>query len=98
MLRSVGITPKGIGRMLLLEGILFGLVPILLCIPVNLLIIGLFLKINMIYVSEFLPHMPVLPVLAFAAAIIASVILAYMLGGRRLKQGSIVEILKDETV
>lgn len=98
MLRSVGITPKGIGRMLLLEGIFLGLVPILLSIPVNLLIIGLFLKINMIYFGEFLPHMPVLPIVSFAAVIIASVIIAYMLGGRRLKQGPIVEVLKDETV
>ncbi|WP_334076738.1 ABC transporter permease [Paenibacillus sanfengchensis] len=98
VLRSVGISPRGIGRMLLLEALLFGLIPILLSIPVTMLIIWSFLKINMVYLGEFLPHMPVLELVLFAALIIISVVLAYILGGRRLKQGTIVDVLKDETV
>lgn len=98
VLRSVGISPRGTGRMLLLEAILFGLIPILFSIPVTVLIIWLFLGINMIYFYEYLPHMPVTAITIFAVLIVLSVILAYLSGGRKLRQGSIVEILKDETV
>lgn len=98
VLRSVGISPRGTGRMLLLEAILFGLIPILFSIPVTVMIIWSLLGINMIYFYEYLPHMPVTAIAVFAVLIVLSVILAYLSGGRKLRQGSIVEILKDETV
>ncbi|MBE6081168.1 MAG: ABC transporter permease [Tissierellaceae bacterium] len=98
MLRSVGISSKGIKRMLLLEGILFGIIPIVLSIPLNVIVICVFLKINMIYLKEFLPFLPALPILIFGGVILLSVILAYAMGGRMLRKGDIVDILKDETV
>lgn len=98
VLRSVGISPRGIWRLLLLEALLFGLIPILFSIPVAVLIIWSFLKINMVYLSEYLPHMPLMAIVLFAVLIMASIMLAYILSGRRLKQRTIVDVLKDETV
>lgn len=98
MLRSVGISPGGIRRMLTLEALLFGLMPILLSIPLNVAIVGIFLKITMIYPIEFLPFLPVLPIAFFGAAILFSVLLAYAAGGKMLQKASIVDVLKDEAV
>ena len=98
MLQSVGISPKGIKRMLTLEAVLFGLLPILIGIPLNVVAIGLFLKINMIYPAEFLPFLPVLPVSAFGAAILLSIVLAYAMGRKRLQRGSIADVLKEDAV
>lgn len=97
MLRSVGMEPRGIDRMLRLEAILFGLIPILLSVPVTVPVVWVFLRSNLVYVREFIPHFPVLPIAAFAAGILLSIRLAYALGGRRLKRAPIVEALKDET-
>lgn len=98
VLRSVGLPPKGIRRMLTMEALFFGLIPILLSIPVNVIIIGLFLEINMIYISEFLPYMPLVPIIAFGAIILLSILLAYTIGGRKINRDAIVEVLKDEAV
>jgi putative ABC transport system permease protein len=98
MLRSIGIPPKGVRRMLILEAILLGLMPVLLGIPLNVLAAGVFLKINRIYLSEFLPFLPVLPILAFGAAILLSVVLAYVMGWRMLQRSSIVDVLKEDAV
>ncbi len=98
ILRSVGLQPKGIRRMLTMEALFFGLIPILLSIPVNILLIGLFLKIKMIYFSEFVPYMPILPIIIFGIVILLSILLAYTLGGKKISKTAIVEVLKDEAV
>lgn len=98
MLRSVGLSPKGMRSMLALEGLIFGLMPIVLSTPLNLAIVGLFLRINMIGIGEYLPSLPVLPVGAFAAAILLSVLGAYALGGKMLRRAAIVDVLKEEAV
>jgi putative ABC transport system permease protein len=98
ILRSVGLQPKGIRRMLTMEALFFGLIPILLSIPVNILLIGIFLKIKMIYFSEFLPYMPILPIIVFGIVILLSILLAYTLGGKKISKTAIVDVLKDEAV
>lgn len=98
ILRSVGLPPKGIRRMLTLEALFFGLIPILLSVPVNILLIGIFLKIKMIYFSEFVPYMPILPIIIFAIVIFLSILFAYTLGGKKISKTAIVDVLKDEAV
>jgi len=98
LLRSVGISPGGIKRILMFEALFFGLLPIVLSIPFNVLLIWVFLKMISIYISEFIPFMPVLPITAFGAMIMLSVLLAYSLGRRMLLKDNISDILKDDTV
>lgn len=96
MLRSVGLDPKGIKKMLTLEAVLFGLLPIALSIPLVGIIILAFLKINMIYLHEFLPFFPLLPICGFALLIVLSVMLAYRWGSKTLYRDGMVEVLKNE--
>jgi putative ABC transport system permease protein len=96
MLRSVGLSPQRVKRMLMLEALIFGLTPILLSLPLNAVFVGIFLHINLLNLSEFLPFMPVLPILSFAAAILLAVVLAYARGAKLLRKDTIVEVLKSE--
>ncbi|MNC00621.1 FtsX-like permease family protein [compost metagenome] len=98
MLQSVGISSKGIRRMLVLEGIILGLMPIVLSLPVNVVVVGAFLRVNMTRISEFLPFLPILPLSAFGAAILLAVLTAYRLGGSMLRKASIADTLRDDTV
>lgn len=98
MLQSVGISSAGIRKMLVLEAFILGLMPIAWSIPVNVVTVVGFLHMNMIRVSEYLPFIPVLPLGAFGAAILLSVLAAYRLGGRILRSPSVADMLRDETV
>jgi putative ABC transport system permease protein len=98
MLQSVGLTAKGMRKMMLLEGLLLGLFPIIISLPVVILITGVFLRIYLIHFYEYLPFIPFLPIASYAALIILITILAYAKGIRRLSRISIVDSIKDDTV
>ena len=49
-------------------------------------------------INELLPYIPILPIGAFGAAILLSVVLAYAMGSRMLRKEGIVDVLKDESV
>ncbi len=97
LLRSVGLSPKGMKKMLILEAVFYGINPILVGLPLTMVITYLFLRIEQIYVYEFIPFMPILEVIIFILIILLSVGMAYLLGASRIKADTIVEVLKDET-
>ena len=97
MLRSVGLSPVGMKKMLILEAVFFGINPILVGLPLTLIITYLFLRIEQIFVYEFIPFMPILEVIIFILIILLCVGMAYLLGASRIKADTIVEVLKDET-
>ncbi|MEF2966982.1 ABC transporter permease [Paenibacillus sp. M1] len=98
MLRSVGISPREIRRMLTLEGVFLGIMPILFSIPLNLIAVVVFLKLNLLYFHEFVPYMPIGQIAAFGAAVLLSVVLAYAICGRKLRKDPIVDVLKSSAV
>lgn len=98
MLRSVGLPPKGLRRMLSLEAVMLGLTPILISLPVVIVLQGVFLTINEVSFVEWLPYAPWLPVLLYIAAILAVTVAAYALGGRRLLRENIIEAIKIDSI
>ncbi len=97
LLRSVGLSPKGMKKILILEAVFFGINPILVGLPLTMIITYLFLRIEQIYVHEFIPFIPILEVIIFTLMVLACVGLAYLLGASRIKSNTIIEVLKDET-
>lgn len=98
MLRSVGLPPRGIHKMLLLESVLLGLTPILLSLPVIIILQCVFLSINEISFIEWLPFVPWLPLLLYIVAILGVIIVAYSTGSRKLLQENIIEIIKLDSI
>ncbi len=70
MLRSVGLSPDGIKKMLVLEGLFLGITPLLLSIPVQIGIVYTFLRINEIYFIEYLPFAPISTIIGFTILIL----------------------------
>lgn len=95
---SVGMTPGGVLRLLLLEGSILAIRPILIGLLVNLPIVALSLKASHIPIGEFIQRLPAAPVLIVAAIIVVVVMTAYYIGGRRLSRINLVEALKDDTL
>lgn len=98
MLRSVGLPPKGLRRMLSLEAVMLGMTPILFSLPVVILLQGVFLAINEISFLEWLPFAPWLPMLLYIAAVLVVTVAAYIAGGRRLLSENIIEAIKVNAI
>ncbi len=98
MLRSVGLSPDGIKKMLALEGLFLGITPLLLSIPVQIAIVYIFLRINEIHFIEYLPFAPLSTIIGFTVLILFIVISSYMIGYKQLKNENIVESIKNETI
>lgn len=98
MLRSVGLPPQGLRRMLSLEAVMFGLTPILFGLPLAVALQGIFLSINEVTFFEWLPFAPWQPLLLYAAAVLAVTLAAYATGGYRLLQENIIEAIKIDSI
>lgn len=98
MLRSAGLTPAGLNKMLVLEGLFFGFKPIAISIP-GLIMICWFMMwtVNMTWM-EFLPNFPLRQVGAYAVLIIAVIWGAYIISATNILRDNIVDAIKDETV
>lgn len=98
MLRAVGLTPKGLNKMLMIEGLFFALTPIIVSIPIVLFICWFMLRLTLITWSEFMFVFPVVAILVYAMLIIASIFLAYWISSTGVKKSNVIESIKDEIV
>lgn len=95
---SVGLTPRGVKKVFFFEGLMVGLQPVLLSLPVTMVLLALFLTASHLPLSAYLSRMPILPLAAFIALLCAFIALAYALGYHTLVlKGDIVNALKDDT-
>ncbi len=95
---SIGLTPKGVKKVLRLEAFLIAVKPIFISLLINIPLIIMGLNASLINVSEFLEHMPLLPITVYALIIISAVGLAYYLGGRKVCKTNLLDVLKDDTM
>ena len=98
MLRSVGLTPEGLNKILLLEGMSFALYPVVISIPFILAICNYMLNMTTISWGEFMKVFKGWAVLAYTSGIFASIFLAYYLSSKKVKEGNIIEAIKNEIV
>lgn len=98
MLRSIGMGPKSFRRMILYEGLIYGIKSLLYGIPVSILLSFLLYQIISL---GFAPQTFLLPwsgiaVSAGTVCLIMAVTLAYSL--HKIKQTNIVDVLKKESI
>lgn len=96
MLRSVGLTPKGLNKMLTLEGLFFAIKPIVISIPVIYAICCVMLKLTLIKWNEFINVFPGRLIFVYAMLIFSSILLSYCFSSRSVKKSNIIESIKDE--
>ncbi len=98
MLRSMGMPPRGIRKMLLAEGIFFAFTPLLMSLLPFAGVLAAFLHLNEITLWEFLPFAPVGITTLFIALLFASTVGAYVVGERRIRKLDIVAALKEDSI
>ncbi len=98
MLRSVGLTPKGLNKILMLEGLFFAVTPIVVSTPILLFICWYMTNLTLTTWSEFISIFPVGTTLVYTTLIIASIFLSYYCSSSCVKKSNVVESIKDEIV
>lgn len=98
ILRSVGLTPKGLNKILMLEGLFFAVTPIIVSIPIVSFICWYMLRLTPITLAEFIPVFPVGVTLMYTILIIASIFLSYYFSSTCVKKSNVVESIKNEIV
>lgn len=96
--QSIGITPRGIVKILLIEGLFIGVRPILISIPFNVLFILLTTSNGGITLNEFLRQMPVLQTSIFAATMIGIIVIMYYIICKRILKTNIADALKRDEI
>lgn len=95
---SVGLSPKGIRKILWMEMLILCLRPAVISIIINIPFVLWATNAGFISLKEFLDKAPVIPVTAFTVFILFFVGLAYYLGGVKICKGNIMDTLKDDTM
>ena len=96
---AVGLTPKGTAKILTWEAIIVALRPILFTIVTNIPLMAIMLNAGGITAQEFITkRLPLIPTSTLFVAVIGFVGLAYYLGGKKICNMNLVDVIKDDTL
>ena len=98
MLRSVGLSPRQLAKLLFLEGLTLGLKPLLYSLPIQAAVLAALLFVTEISLPEYLPFAPFGVLSAYTLLILLAIIGAYFMGGKKLQKENIISTIKDDTI
>lgn len=95
---SIGMSQRGMRKILTIEALIICVRPLMLSVIINIPLVAWALRAAEISASEYFAKAPFLPVGVFTLVVFAFIMLAYYLGGKKVCNGDLVEIIKDETM
>lgn len=98
MLKSIGLSPQQLWKLLLLEGVTLGLKPLLYSLPIQFAALAALLKITEISVPEYLPYAPYGVISGYTGLVLLAIVGAYVIGGQKLQRENIIETIRDDTL
>lgn len=98
MLKSVGLSPGQLWKLLLMEGLTLGLKPLLYSLPIQAVTLAALLFVTEISFTEYLPFAPFGLLLVYTCLILLAVTGAYFAGGRRLQRENIITAIRNDTI
>ena len=96
---AVGMTPKGAAKILTWEAAIVAFRPIFFTIVINIPLMSIMLNAGGITAQEFIAkRLPLIPTIVLFWAVIGFVGLAYYLGGKKICNMNLVDVIKDDTL
>lgn len=95
---SIGLSPKGMKKILYLEALEISLKPIVISLLVNIPFVLWSLRQSGISIKVYLQNVPFYLLFLFSSGIVFVVCLTYYIGGKKILDGGLVEVLKDERI
>ncbi len=95
---SIGLAPGELKKMFCIEALVLAGRPILITLPTAAIAVGYMLKASYVGLGEFLAEAPLIPISVFMLAVLGSVALAYFCAWRNVRNISLAEVLRDDTM
>ncbi len=95
---SVGLTPEGMRRIFCIEAVIVVGRPVLITLALTAIAVAYMIKISYMDPMEFIKEAPVVPILLFILVVSGFTGLAYYLGGKKILQADLADVLRDDTV
>lgn len=95
---SIGLSPKGMKKILYIEALEISLKPILISLFLNIPFVLWSLKQSGVFMKVYLQNMPFHLIFLFSFGIVFIVCLTYYIGGKKILSNDLVEVLKDERI
>lgn len=95
---SIGLSPKGMKKILYIEALEISLKPILISLFMNIPFVLWILKQSGVSMEAYLQNMPFHLIFLFSFGIVFIVCLTYYIGGKKILSNDLVEVLKDERI
>jgi putative ABC transport system permease protein len=95
---SIGMTPAGIRKIFYIEALVIAGRPLLITLPMTIAVVGFMITASYLDPMEFVAEAPIVPILVFCLVIFGFVGLAYYLGGKKVLQCNLSDVLRDDTM
>lgn len=95
---SVGLSPKGMKKILTLEALVISVRPFLFGLLISLPLAVWALQASEITFLEYIPKSPIVIISLFTTVIFLFIMLAYYIGGKKVCTSDLVDVIKDETM
>ncbi len=95
---SIGLSAKGMRKILIYEDLIISLKPIIISIVINIPIVLFFLNASQMLIKDYLTNMPIIPILVYTMFILIFTSVAYYIGGKKILNKNIMEQLKNDTL
>ena len=95
---SVGLSPRGMRKILIYEDLIISLKPIIISLIINIPMVLFFLNASQMLFKDYLANMPIIPILVYTMFILIFTSIAYYIGGKKILNKNIMEQLKDDTL
>jgi putative ABC transport system permease protein len=95
---SMGLSPKGVAKVLAFEALILGFKPVLIGLLMNIPLVYFSLKASLIPPQDFLKQLPLQPVSLFALVILTGIGFAYYTGGRKFYNMDLLDALKQDSL
>lgn len=93
---SVGMSPRGLKKILWLEALKISVTPLLLSLLINCPLVWFALESSGVALMDFLKNMPLGPILIFSLGIVFLVYLTYYIGEKQILSKGLIDVLKDD--
>lgn len=95
---SIGLSPTGMKKILFAEALLICLRPVTFSFIINIPLVIWGLNMADISINEFIKQAPCIPIMIFTMFVLIFVGIAYYIGGRKICNSNLADILRDETM
>lgn len=95
---SIGLTPQEMKKMFCIEAFVIAGRPLLITLPLTVLFVQFAVTASYLDGAVFWSEAPIVPIIIFAVAIVGFVALAYYIGGKRILQCDLNEILRNDAL